>query len=370
MKHAGNIILLCLILIVTGCIDPFSPPEVNSDQGFLVVDGFLNVGMDTSKIVLRRSQNLNADMLPQMVSGATVWVESKAGERYVFEEKGNGAYYLAPVQFDMNGQYRLNIGTGDGSLYQSEYVAAKNTPVIDSVSNSYDANRNAMVFSVNTHDAQNSARFYKWNFEDTYEYTSNYYSSLEMVDSQLVQRRQQIYTCYRSSVSTNIMLGSSIKLSEDRISQLPINIVDVATNKLWIKYSMLVKQQALTQDAFEYWTALAKTTQGTGSLFDPLPSLVTGNIRNVNNGSENVFGYFSAATETKKRIFVTPGLGHNLMQCDMDTLTKNCSNNQECVYNTSQLIITEVNIGLYQVSSPYCVDCRLQGGTTTKPSFW
>ena len=41
-----------LLLVLDSCIEPFSPPEVNSPDTYLVVDGFLNVGQDTSKIEL------------------------------------------------------------------------------------------------------------------------------------------------------------------------------------------------------------------------------------------------------------------------------------------------------------------------------
>ena len=64
-----------LLLIVDSCIEPFSPPEVNSDENYLVIDGFLNVsGTDSTRIELRRTQNINANASPTIERGAQLTV--------------------------------------------------------------------------------------------------------------------------------------------------------------------------------------------------------------------------------------------------------------------------------------------------------
>ena len=368
-----TVLIISLMGMIYGCIEPFSPPEVNSDEGYLVIDGFLNAGQDTSRIELRHSQNVNADLPPSFEAGAKISVQSESGETFGFTEKGKGLYILPPVRVDLTRKYRLSVILKGGSEYLSEYVTVTTTPPIDSISTKVDEPRNGMVFMVNTHDATNKTRFYRWKFEETYEYTAAHYSSLVVVGKDIIDRSDNIYTCWRSSSSTNIMLGSTIKLSRDEIKDLPISLVDIATNKLYIKYSLLVKQYGLTREAFEYWTNLSKTTQGTGSLFDPLPSQVTGNIRNKADNKELVFGYFSASVETQKRIFVTPRLGH-FPQCELDTLPVRCplpgEEPVECAFNTEKLLISLLEPGAVLAVPPTCADCRLQGGTTTRPTFW
>ncbi|CAG5007390.1 hypothetical protein DYBT9275_04035 [Dyadobacter sp. CECT 9275] len=362
-----------LMGLIYGCIDPFSPPEVNSDEGYLVVDGFLNAGQDTSRIELRHSQNVNANTAPAFEAGAKVSVQSEAGESFNFTEQGKGLYILPPVRIDLTTKYRLSVVLKGGQEYLSEYVKVSTTPPIDSISTKLDEPRNGMVFMVSTHDPTNNTRFYRWKFEETYEYTASKYSTIMVQGDQIINRPDNIYTCWRSSSSTNIMLGSTIKLSKDEIKDLPLSLVDIATNKLFIKYSLLVKQYGLTREAFEYWTNLSKTTQGTGSLFDPLPSQVTGNIRNKANARELVFGYFSASVETQKRIFVTPHLGY-FPQCEADTLPIRCPSPREepkeCAFNTQKLLISYLDNENVLAAPPNCADCRLQGGSTTRPSFW
>lgn len=359
-----------LIVFFYGCIDPFSPPEISSPDKFLVVDGFLNMSADTTKIELRRTQNVSEKGVYLVETGAKLSVESEKGQFYQFQDRGKGVYILLPGTLDRSVKYRLNITTKTGQQYASDFVTVSKTPPIDSITYAYDKVLNAMVVRVNTHDPTNSTRFYRWQFDDTFEYYTPYFSGLEVINKEIVSRMKDISHCWKSGKSANIILGSTIKLSKDEIRDLPISVIPVATNKLLIKYSMLVKQYGLTEEAFEYWTSLAKTTQGTGSLFDPQPSQVTGNIKSKSNPKELVFGYFSASVAQQKRIFMTPGLGYREV-CVVDTIQAKCVNpEEECALTTSMLLLMEYGETDVLAVPPGCADCRLQGGTLTRPSFW
>ena len=366
-----------LAAVVYGCIQPFSPPEVNSVETYLVVDGFLNFGDDTTKITLGRTQNTNATASPIIETGAILSVEGESGEKYPFTEQGKGVYYLPNKITNQSIKYRLLIKTRNGSSYESDYVQISKTPPIDSVGYKIDNNKNAVDFYVNAHDDQNNTHFYRWKFEETWRYVTAYYSFLEVVgtgdNKQVVNRTENINECYRTLNSGSILLGSTIKLSQDVIKEVPINQVQISSNKLLLTYSILVRQYGLSREAFEYWTALAKTTQGTGSLFDPLPSQVTGNIKNTSNPKELVFGYFSAVVEQKKRVFVNLRLGR-YQQCTVDTIPVACLPRREtdCALETAGLLISYADPfqATVTVADGSCVDCRLQGGTTKKPAFW
>ncbi|MCF0053064.1 DUF4249 domain-containing protein [Dyadobacter sp. LJ53] len=363
-------IFLALTLVIYGCIEPFSPPEVNNTERFLVVDGFLNVGSDTSRITLRNTQNTNDDTRPITEGAARISAEAESGETYNFEEKGEGVYVLPPVNFNMTTKYRLHIRRSNGSEYFSEYVSVTKTPPIDSLTYKLDTDRNAMLIYVNTHDPANNTRFYRWRFEETFEYRTAYFSGLvrDPETESIISRRDNINTCWSTLESKDIKLGSTIKLSEDIIKNLPVNIIDISTNKLFFKYSILVRQYALSREAFEYWTDLAKTTQGTGSLFDPQPSQVTGNIKNAGDPKELVFGYFSAVNEEKQRIFLSPALGRFPTCIAPDTLEPADAYKSYGVLLNS--LIDAAGRTFILSSSEECADCRSQGGTTTRPSFW
>lgn len=364
-----------LILLVDGCIQPFSPPEVNSDENYLVVDGFLNVsGNDTTRVELRRTQNVNQDAGPTIETGAKVIVEEEGGEVFEFTEPRAGSYVLPPRPYNRSGKYRIRIRTKNGQEYLSEFVAVSETPPIDSLTYKIDNFQQAVVFYVNTHDPQNKTQFYRWKFDETWEYEAAYYSALELVNDTVVLRKDNINKCWGRKNSGSILLGSTVRLTSDIIKDLPLNTVPISTNKLYIKYSILVKQYGLSRQAFEYWTDLAKTTQGTGSLFDVLPSQVTGNIRNTANPRDLAFGYFSASTEQTKRLTITPRLGAFPRCVEQDTIPIKCSprDDVECAGNTAKILLTYYGFrsDSVLVSPQSCADCRLGGGNTIRPSFW
>ncbi|WAC11694.1 DUF4249 domain-containing protein [Dyadobacter pollutisoli] len=375
MKYSViSFLSLALLFVGYSCIEPFSPPEVNSVENHLVVDGFFNTGNDTSRIELRRTQNVNEHAVPIVESGAVVTVEAESGEVSAFTESGAGIYLSPPRARNAADKYRLRVKTRDGKEYLSEYVTVSVTPAIDSLTNKFDEGQNAMIFYVNTHDSQSKTQFYRWKFEETWEYRAAYFSYLEVVNKQIQVRTKDINQCWGSTHSGSILLGSTVKLSADVIKDLPLFRVPVSTNKLFIKYSVLVRQYGLSRQAFEYWTSLAKTTQGTGSLFDPQPSQVTGNIQNTKNQKDLVFGYFSASTEETKRLTITPRLGNYPRCIEPDTFDIVCNplSMRQCALETSSLLMSYGGMrSEYILGAPSsCTDCRTQGGVTQRPVFW
>jgi hypothetical protein len=367
---------LVAIAGTSSCIEPFTPPETTAGQGYLVVDGFLNTGDDTSFISLRRTQNIHDNFKPFTVQNAVLSVGTEdGGENYQFIHAGEGKYYLPPQSFNQNSRYQLKIQLGE-EVYQSEFVSVSQTPDIDSLTYRVDNQQNSVVINVNTHDKTNQTRFYRWRFEETYEYVATYYSSLTLKDTILfgrpmqvmIPRVENINRCWKTNLNQNILLGSTIKQTQDAILSLPVNNVPISTNKFFIRYSILVKQYGLTREAFDYWTTLAKTTQGTGSLFDPLPSLVTGNIKNIHNKDQLVFGYFSAGTEKEMRLFIDEGLGLFPRCFPPDTMSKF----DERAYYPGSLLLNYIGEREDSVLVSYgdCADCRLKGGTNSKPSYW
>jgi len=69
------------------------------------------------------------------------------------------------------------------------------------------------------------------------------------------------------------------------------------------KYSILVKQYALTADAYKFWQTLKLTRNNLER--SPLPSEVPGNIHCSNDKTEPVIGFISVGAVRQKRIFIS-----------------------------------------------------------------
>jgi hypothetical protein len=190
----------------------------------------------------------------------------------------------------------------------------------------------------------------------------------------------QIHKCYKTTASTNIIIGSSSSLSDNIISEFPLIRIDVENNpKLDYRYSVLVRQYALTKDAFEFWRIMQKNTQNLGTLFDPLPSQLKSNLHCLSDPEEQVIGYVSAGEYTQKRIFISKEdlpiefLYNRYPGCIIDTVNNDPASLDLILKTGNYQPI--VSVGAYTptgylYSTLNCVDCRTGGGSAYKPDFW
>lgn len=167
-----SILSLALYLLYS-CVQPYLPPEIIHSGSFLVVDGSLNINpLATSQIKLSRTQNINEKEPPKVEREATVRAEGDKGSNFQFLEVQPGTYTLGAVAYSENEKFRLHIRTKNGKEYISLFVPAMQTPFIDSVTYRVSPDKTGVQINVNTHDPLNKTRFYRWNFEETWECTT------------------------------------------------------------------------------------------------------------------------------------------------------------------------------------------------------
>ncbi|HMR57597.1 MAG TPA: DUF4249 family protein, partial [Cyclobacteriaceae bacterium] len=89
-------ICLYLVVIMVGCIEPYFPSELKSNEPILIVEGFLNTNGD-SKIILARSRSIIDSSQPAFETGATVWIEDENGNTTTLTNTWNGNYILENI---------------------------------------------------------------------------------------------------------------------------------------------------------------------------------------------------------------------------------------------------------------------------------
>ncbi|WP_186292546.1 DUF4249 domain-containing protein [Mucilaginibacter corticis] len=377
--------MIAAAILIIGCKKPYNPSLAKYKTGELVVEGFINPGNDTTRFKLNRIVRLDTAVTAP-VNNAQVIVEGADNSTYKLEgdTKGN---YTAVLSLNNSQKYRLHIITTDNKNYVSDYVEVKITPVIDALN--YSIKNNGLQINLDTHDAANTTRYYRWDYIETWEFHSKYESTYYVINNDIQPRPldKQIYYCYSSANSANVLLGSSAKLTQDVIAQAPVAFVPSSSEKIEVEYSVIVYQYALTSDAFNFWQNLKKNTEQLGSIFDAQPSEITGNIHCTTDPTENVVGYISASTVQSKRIFVKNEMLPQSWKatypydCEADSIFEDITIGGKSVNQVDQQIkgsgvflpITKINSLShgqgYLASSPICVDCTLRG-TIIKPSFW
>ncbi len=368
------------MLLFARCKQTYDPQVKEQNVRLLVVEGFINSGQNPTVIHLSRTVNLKDTMLSPE-TGAQVNVEDENGGSVALTETAIGEYSISQLALDNNLKYKLHIKTSDGREYASDYAAVKQTPPIDSIT--WQKENGGVQIYVNTHNDQHDTGYYRWAYSETWEFHSAYLSYLDWTrdpvthDAIEVKGRSNtdsLYKCWKTQNSTNLILGSSEKLSTDKIF-LPIRYIEPMGEELSVRYYIELTQYALGQQEYLFYQRLKKNTEELGSIFDPQPSELSGNIHCTSNPDEVVIGYVGISEEQKAHLFIT-----NEQVAPWVTPT-NCSkiilyNDPDSVKPYGDIYIPLHGVtfrGLmvvtFDAAVPVCVDCTLRG-TNIKPSFW
>lgn len=382
MKFTNNILgLFYLLLLFSNCVEEFNP-EAQDYENLLVVDAFLSDSDEPFTVTLSRSFPIDtSQFIPE--SGATVRLSSESGEVYnLLETESPGNYQFAGHIATQVGQsYKLSILARSGNQYESSSVIMRKTPEIDSITYRFEEQQTAglkgMQVYANTHDPDNNSWYYRWEWDETWDFIMPYDSYLIWEDDMIKQRFDRLYRCWKYGSSTSIDISSSKNLIEDRISDFPLHYVSTETDRLGSKYSLLVRQYALSEESYNYWKELKGATESLGTLFDPQPSIVYGNIQNINDPNEIVLGYFDASTVSEERIFIRRG--ELPLGVRVPNFFKHCTDSIVSEYQIPEMIdnywwlvgetVNEAGFPAILMSTKPCIDCTLYG-SREQPDFW
>jgi hypothetical protein len=374
MQQHSTILFFTLVLAVaTGCKQTYLPPVIANPPNYLVVEGFIeNNGTDTTVFMLSRTVKLDSAVLSPE-SGAKVTVEGSDNSSFILKETTRGVYSALLSSLANNISYRLHITTSSGKQYASDYVALVYNPPIDSIN--WVRKDNAVIPGIqvyaNTHDPQNNTRYFRWDYQETWEYHSAFYASSYYVPGVGIKSYypNTIYTCWRGDHSTSILLATSEQLSQAVIYEAPLVDIPLNSQQISIRYSILVKQYPLSKDAFSWWQILSKNTEQIGSIFGVQPSTNRGNLHCLTDTSESVIGYVSGGNSRSQRIFITNA------QASPWNYESDCVDIADSVNIESYLAAgywpweQQLSPAITHFAEPECVDCT-RTGTNIKPSFW
>jgi hypothetical protein len=421
MKRIIYILILLVFTAIFSCKKVYTPQLVSVSTNFLAVDGDIFSG-DSTFIRLSRTTKLTDTTQIKAELKAIVSVESDQNALYPLIEKGKGLYVLGVTTFDKNRKYRLNIKTIDGKVYQSDFVPMKVTPPIDSIYIKQ-TQPNEITFYADSHDDANNTRYYRFDYKDCWSYVSIYPTNFNYINGRfnyvLPYSAGDVGHCFRFSNSTELVFGSTVKLSQDVLKQQPIFSLTSASEKLAQTYVIHLREYAITKEGFEYYEKLKKNTEQIGTIFDPQPTFLTGNIHCVSSPNDMVIGFISASTRSTKQFtlylkdnpieptevnininginrFAYPppfyekcraGLTFNPISkeqgyswafsgppvADLNVQSPSFYLKANKILATGDSVLYSIETGLvytYFYAPKVCVDCRIRGGTNIKPAYY
>jgi hypothetical protein len=384
MKIISYRSVLIIPLIIAGCIEKFTPSTVES-KFYLVVDGLITNQPEVYTIKLSWSIPLGINTTVPL-GGCDVTVHDDLGHSYQFAESSTTGTYISDsttFQGVVGRKYSLHINTNNATpkhySYESVPVEMKPVPPIDSLfyekvlikkTTPTSSRQEGCQIYLNAHEPNGDCRFYKWDYTETWKFIIPY----------TYRSNQQ---CWISNNSNNIDVKNTLELSEDRVIRHPVLFISNETDRLLMRYSIIVNQYSLSENEYGYWEKIKDISQDIGGLYDKIPFSIPSNMFCVEDLGEQVLGYFSVSARTSKRIFIDDtfyGLLNPFRYCE-DEEWRFCINctlkeikdtiNIPSLNQSRWIIIAEPGRVIITYNHA-CVDCtaRSPTSTTTRPEFW
>lgn len=372
MKFIKYLPVIPVFIVLNSCITQFIP-KTNEDNRILVVDGIITdlPGADTIK--LTESMPLGTKSVPRPVRGCTVTISDDEGNSFNLTETPAGAYVTDPSVFHgiIGRSYTLHILTGETNKhsFESAPMELKAVPPIDSLyyekvtlgeSNDNISQEGCQIY-LSTHDPTNQCKYFRWAYTETWEIDLPY-----TVPNKF---------CWVTAKSDLINIRNTSTLGEVRVDRYPINFVSNLTDRLRVRYSILLKQYSLSEDEYLYWEKLQTVTDQVGGLYDIIPSSIPSNVTCLDDPNVRVLGYFSVSACSTRRLFVkdqfkgivTP---YTDKLCIVDTIF-----GSEPIPSLGSFVWVIIDHPVpppdYRVTTRTrgCYDCTVRG-TNIKPDFW
>ena len=382
MRLIKNISLILLLAVVSSCIKPYDP-KINSNiaKKYVVIGRVTDhEGWQRVKISLSSPID-NPEDIP--VEGCQVEIHDDLGNVFTMEDYGSGSYLVWMDQQYLNPgtSYYVVIHAPDGSELTSTPDRMQEVPPVDSVyyelvdvpTNDPAVYNRGMQFYLDLNGEGYNCRYYKWEIAETWEYHSahalEYYYDGNF--HHVYPPDSSNYTCWLSGVFPKLFTLSTESFSANSVQKFPLHFIDGSTSRLSVLYSILVKQYALSEEAYNYWDQMRVNSEQQGGLYEKQPLAIKGNIVNVTHPDRDVLGFFYAVSESDKRYFYKdiPGLELDYYDyCSDDTLGR---------MGFAEFVPSDYPVYYYynehhfiRILSHECVNCRSRGGTTVKPDFW
>lgn len=298
-------IVLCIITV--GCVEIIEF-ETEREGNRLIVDG--QITNTSGPHHLRLSLTADNERVPMPFSAAKVTIFNDLGQQEDFREPEQGSYMLEGniVKGEAGRTYYIEIELHDGTVYRSEPETMPSATAKDS--SYYEIVKEEEVSEYGVVIEERLVRIYidsdipqiegslylRWNVEEVF-------SNTTIIPG---PAGWQIIYCYIYGYpnAQNIVLFNGEELQNTKIERQLLATREIDYSFLERHYFNVI-QYSMTAQAYRYWFHVDQVTNRTGSIFDTPPGLVTGNIYNVKDATEEVLGYFGASLVDTTRFFLT-----------------------------------------------------------------
>ncbi len=293
------------VTFLCGCLDPINI-DTTIVGGELVISGQISTLEDQSTVTIGITADI--ERLPYPVSAATIIIYEDGDSIGTYMESSSrlGKYILQERAGIPGKVYQIQVILPDQKTYWS---APEKMPTdAGSVTSYYVHSREDYVDGEGTLSTKNflkiyanatlpsaETQYFRWVVDEVYIIVVSSPPGAPVTASPCFVTQpadpQYLVLLDRSNLS---------------VTEVPDKLVAqrLVDETFMYKHYLVTYQSALTKEAHDYWRKVDILVSGNGSLFDPPPAKIYGNISgNSEEETGKVYGYFQAANQTVSRIF-------------------------------------------------------------------
>ncbi len=276
MKRINKILLFGFILLISSCIEPFSPNLDNVSSAKFVVDGQITDQEGYQIVSISNTSTVN-NPNNNPLSGCDVKIIDNLGNVFNLVEFNAGKYrgWTDKQYLKSGNSYQVKIITSNGIEIVSEMDQMPECPAVDSIyyhridfpSNNPFKPRQAIQFYMDFDGGDANCRHYRWELTETWEHRAAYPKSLYWNGYEIITVRPvdfSKYYCWSVEKIKNIFTLSTLNLRENKFDKFKFHLVDDQTERLTYGYSLLIEQYALSESAYKFWNELRITSNEQG----------------------------------------------------------------------------------------------------------
>lgn len=374
-----------VLILFASCTEPYIP-ELNDNETLktLMVEGYINADGDSEyRLGYITPLYKETDSSYTRVTDARLSIEEENGQVFNdFTYTDNSRYIIHHPALKLTSKYRLRIKTGNRE-YLSEFVPVLVSPEIENLRWKQNIEEGLRFYLDTQSDDQ---AYYRWEFEEAWRFkTPN--MSLFLFDGTEVRERRTHERfplfCYMTEKSSGIHLHTTENQNENTVKDFNIHFIPNFSEKLGMRYTLLVKQYALTKEAFGYWSLVKKNSEAIGDIFGTMPTELTGNISCISHPEEKVIGMIEAGKIAEKKIaadyidFAVPWSYKYSFYGSCVVLERVPKKDANAFFTTNPQYtpVDETSFGSstalthFSYTVNLCVDCSMKG-SKEPPAFW
>ena len=369
------LIMALAAFVMVGCVYEFSPELDIKDASGLVVEGDIIIG-DTSRIALSSVEALTVKRPGKNSVKGKVWIEDDAGNMYQPETSGSSdSFKIDMTKASPDRNYRLRVTldkpvSGNSRNYSSDWKTVLAAPSIDELDYTFDDENVFLWLSLSS---PGGSGCFRWDFEEIWEYHADslalfYYDVSEDKVKSYEGAIPPLYWCWAYAGSTQAGIAIAKSTGGERISGYRFFDISRRDKRMQTLYYIKLKARGISEECYEYLHSIEVNSTSTGSLTQPDPSQIVGNIHSDEDPLEVVYGYIEVSRMASRSMYidklfiedVAPPSPPNNPMPPIETMAELYENGMR-PYN--------IPAPAYWISYR-CVECTAEGGTKNKPDFW